>query len=332
LYPHKTRWSAKKPDILQDLYPGFFASYKTHCNPYPPSGTSVVCFHGLPRPHEVEQKWVKDVWKIGGASALHVNVDTNTSTELLLANVKANAARPIPWVKMAIPHEGHAVIVGSAPSLLKNIDSADGVRWRYGLGQTIFALNNAAKILSFDGINPDFQVILDARESTIKFMGRAKEYLVAAQCHPSLFDFGNNIIGWVPGMEGVTDCLPNGEWQLIGGGVTVGISAMWLAYVMGYRKIHLYGFDSSYVNGQTHAAPQERTSAESMDFDVTLGVQTFRTNAVMAKQAEIFPSHAAELANLGCVITVNGEGLLPAIAKHMQYQQCQSDQSQILEA
>tara|TARA_R110000868_G_scaffold340880_1_gene601735 strand:+ start:12377 stop:14476 length:2100 start_codon:yes stop_codon:yes gene_type:complete len=332
LYPHRTRFTTKRPDILQDLYPSMFASYKTHCNPYPPNGASVICFHGLPRPHEVEQKWVKDVWKIGGASALQLSLDTNTSTDLLLANIKTNAVRNIPWIKMVEPHDGHAVIVGSAPSLLKNIDSPDGVRWRHSLGQTIFALNNAASILAFDGINPDYHVILDARESNVKFMGHAKEYLIAAQCHPSLFKFSANITGWVPGMEGATDNLPNGQWQLIGGGVTVGISALWVAYVMGYRNLHLYGFDSSYLDGQTHAAAQERTSAESMDFDVNIGEQTFRTNAVMAKQAEIFPSHAAELANLGCIITVHGKGLLPAIAKHMQYQQYQSDQSQLLEA
>jgi len=39
----------------------------------------------------------------------------------------------------------------------------------------------------------------------------------------------------------------------------------------------------------------------------------------MAKQAEVFPFHASELANLDCIITVNGQGLLPAIARQMQY-------------
>jgi uncharacterized Rossmann fold enzyme len=34
--------------------------------------------------------------------------------------------------------------------------------------------------------------------------------------------------------------------HLIGGGSTVGMNAMVLAFAAGFRKIHLYGFDSSY--------------------------------------------------------------------------------------
>ena len=52
---------------LQKLFKGKFCSYKEHCRPYPPDGTSVVCFHGLPRPHEVNG-WANNVWH-GGSYA-----------------------------------------------------------------------------------------------------------------------------------------------------------------------------------------------------------------------------------------------------------------------
>lgn len=51
----------KEVDILQDLYPGRFVSYKSSCTQAVPAGASVVCFHGKPRPHEVGG-WVSQYW------------------------------------------------------------------------------------------------------------------------------------------------------------------------------------------------------------------------------------------------------------------------------
>ena len=42
-----------RPDRLQDLYPGWFVSYKVHCSSGVPAGARVVAFHGKPRPWEV---------------------------------------------------------------------------------------------------------------------------------------------------------------------------------------------------------------------------------------------------------------------------------------
>ena len=36
------------------------ASYKVHCEQGPPTGTQIVCFHGEPRPWEVNDGWVKN--------------------------------------------------------------------------------------------------------------------------------------------------------------------------------------------------------------------------------------------------------------------------------
>lgn len=63
-----------QPDILQDLFPGEFVSYKEHCTNgrrqwrgdvsdqvAPPVQARIVCFHGRPRVHEVGG-WVPHVW------------------------------------------------------------------------------------------------------------------------------------------------------------------------------------------------------------------------------------------------------------------------------
>jgi hypothetical protein len=53
--------SGLKPDLLQDLYPGQIASYKMSGGVLAPQ-TRVVCFHGVPRPHEIETGWVPALW------------------------------------------------------------------------------------------------------------------------------------------------------------------------------------------------------------------------------------------------------------------------------
>lgn len=52
----------REVDILQDLFPGQFVSYKTSCTRALPEGAKVVCFHGKPRPHEVGG-WAGDLLK-----------------------------------------------------------------------------------------------------------------------------------------------------------------------------------------------------------------------------------------------------------------------------
>lgn len=52
----------KEVDILQDMHPGEFVSYKTSCTKGLPEGARVVCFHGKPRPHEVGG-WAKEHWE-----------------------------------------------------------------------------------------------------------------------------------------------------------------------------------------------------------------------------------------------------------------------------
>lgn len=44
--------------------PGRVVSYKRDCRPIgkPPAGAGVVRFHGQPRPHDVSDPWVREVW------------------------------------------------------------------------------------------------------------------------------------------------------------------------------------------------------------------------------------------------------------------------------
>lgn len=51
------------PILIQSKWP-YVGSYKHHCCQSLPEGVRMVCFHGRPRPHEIEPKpeWMKEYW------------------------------------------------------------------------------------------------------------------------------------------------------------------------------------------------------------------------------------------------------------------------------
>jgi len=53
-----------KPDIWQRLFPGQLVSYKNHVRKQKtlPDNARLVSCHGNPRPHEINESWVKEHW------------------------------------------------------------------------------------------------------------------------------------------------------------------------------------------------------------------------------------------------------------------------------
>ena len=89
----------KTIDILQDLYPGDFCSFKRDCKPLFPKGAKVVCFHGEPRPHNCAVEWVRECWKIGGGTAAEMVALCNTHRDRMIANIRSSIAHGYKWLK-----------------------------------------------------------------------------------------------------------------------------------------------------------------------------------------------------------------------------------------
>jgi hypothetical protein len=250
---------------------------------------------------------------------MDIQILCNTPDEELFANVRANSAACQKWVKSSWAHDKHAVIVGGGPSIHEYLPS---ILKRYEHGQTIFALNGAARFLNLNGLIPDYQVILDARPDNVDLVATADDYLFASQCDPALFEAVDNVTLWHPCVEGLDEELPDydDEYALIGGGTTVGLSAMCLAYAMGYRTLHLYGYDSSHRNTMGHAYSQNLNNKDIL-CKVTMGGRVFTSSLTMARQAELFPEVCNNLIDLGCLITVDGDGLIMAVMDEMRLNQ-----------
>jgi len=256
-------------------------------------------------------------WRLG---LKQIGVDTkfvsalNTDPSQMLQQARENLRRDLTEFKVSPPHGIPAAVVGGGPSLA---DTLDEIRELQGLGAHVFALNGVHDYLIEQGITPDFHVLLDAREANSSFVQnprRGVKYLVAAQCHPVIFDAltGQEIIrwlAWLPGAEELSKEFGD-DLLFVGGGNTVGLKALTLCAFSGYRDLHLFGYDSSYRDGENHAYKQSMNDGETT-MDVMAGKRVFHCARWMARQAFLFQKHLHELSAMGVNVSVYGDGLIP---------------------
>ena len=307
-----------KADILQNLFPGAFASYKADCNPFPPEGTRVVCFHGDPKQDDCNAQWVRDIWKIGGAKSILSRASYKTVDEQRLDHIRHAMTLSHPWLDRAPAHEGHAVLIGGGPSLNQY---AEEIRLHRQQGHILFAINNASAWLKEHSIGFDAHVMLHGREEHTTFVPANETigHYYASTCHPAIFEKAvGNVIIWHPLVFGIADLLKDDDRpKVLLEGCTAGMNAIRLAYALGYRQLHLYGFDSCYGDeGEHHAYSQPDNDIDRI-FDVTMADHNFSASAWMIAQAKEFVKLAGEMVKGGCMFTVNGDGLLPFMAAQM---------------
>lgn len=200
-------------------------------------------------------------------------------------------------------HDLEAVLVGSGPSVKEEVASlrkkSRDPRYMF------FGIKGGHDFLLEHGIEPHFAVAVDPlekihRENFLRDAKRCK-YFIASQCHPTLFDSllkrGKEVIIW----HLLTDSMlkwaqeegsPIYQHYLIPGGSTSGLRCIVLAYAMGFRKFHLFGYDSCLtgkmrkVNGEIY--DEKKPDGTDKALDVFVGTKKFRADPAMASQATEF--------------------------------------------
>lgn len=236
----------------------------------------------------------------------------NTNDEMLLANIKANSLTDRKWLALEQENELTAILCASGPSIADNLDEICQLQKDGGI---VFAMNGASKFLNDKGIIPDYQVIVDARPQTASLVDtKAQKHLFASQVDPKCFELVPDAIVWHQEIGDITEQLPEypADYALIGGGTSVGISAMCIAYTMGYRKIKCFGYDSSHRDNESHAFRQAMNDSEPLTTIRSNG-KTYLCSFTMKQQAHKFQETARALIDAGCEIDVIGDGLLPSI-------------------
>lgn len=251
----------------------------------------------------------------------------NTPTETMMLQAEQNLRRGLPLFVEQKPNHGEALIVGGGPSLDETLPALRRHRDRGGI---VFALNGAHDWLIERGIVPDFHVMLDARAENADFVRKPHSrctYLIAAQCNPAVFDalLEQNVITWCSCLEtpeqeqALAAKFSNLPMMMIGGGATVGLKTMNLAYLWGFRRMRFFGFDSSYRCEANHAYAQPLNDGESR-MTIHAAGRDFICAPWMAKQATEFQSQFKQLTAMGCKVKVHGDGLIPHIYKQLTNQ------------
>lgn len=243
-------------------------------------------------------------------------VACNTAATDVLANVEFASTLPYPWLRHQAETGNPALLIGGGPSVSMFLKT---IRAEQKNGAALFSMNGTRAMLERAGIVPDYFVLVDAQPGSAGFVGPANTHLIASACNRAVFDrFGaaDNVVVWHPSFPGLTEIPCDRERVLIGGGSSVGILSMSIAYVLGFRDIRLFGFDSSYEGDSGHAYEQRQNDDDEPEL-YTVGDQTFAAAPWMARQAVEFQSAATQLAGMGASISVLGRGLLPAVAAMM---------------
>jgi uncharacterized Rossmann fold enzyme len=225
-------------------------------------------------------------------------------------------------------HNLEAVLVGSAPSVTTQVGNLK--KKRRNPKYVFFGIKGGHDFLVKNKIQPDYGVAVDPLPKIVKenFLLDAQKcvYFIASQCHPSLFDGlmerDKNVVIWhllttqLLEWSKQEDC-PIHQHYMIPGGSTSGLRAICLAFGMGFRKFHLYGYDSCLqgklrkVTGETCENTEKKPDEV---IDLHAGDKDFRADKAMASQAQEFQ---ALLDNIGksdpIKVKAYGRGLIQTL-------------------
>src|SRR3989304_3747299 len=194
-----------------------------------------------------------------GAASLRslpkLRLEPATNAGAVLEQMRSALGRGLPQVRPCRPHQHHLCVLAGGPSL------ADSYQERRGY---LAAVNGSLRWLLERDIVPNACGLLDpgAHMADIIEARPGVNYFVPSICHPSVFEklTGCHVVLWHPSGQGAEteDLLrmhrPD-DWLAIGGGCTMGVRWINLAYTMGFRSFALHGLDSSFRDSATHAYP-----------------------------------------------------------------------------
>jgi uncharacterized Rossmann fold enzyme len=229
----------------------------------------------------------------------------------------ANARNLRSFKPALVKHDGHMVIVGSGPSVADHIDE---IRRERELGRPIMAIKGAHDWLIDRGITPDLWVSMDSQVILKHIQKKSKEtcYLVAGKAHPEIFDWlsDQQVVLWNAWMGQGEEKLFAPESCMVGGGTTSGLRGITLAWLMGFRRVILYGFDSCLKDG---AKRVDGSKPIDWTIPIRVGVEGKERlcDSSMASQANEFQALTFD-AMPDIKVKVVGDGLLADIMAERQ--------------
>jgi 6-hydroxymethylpterin diphosphokinase MptE-like len=171
----------------------------------------------------------------------HLDSQCVVGTDDRVQNMAASLARGLAVCRPQDPHARPLAIVGSGPSLRDHLDEI-------AAASEVWAINGAYDHLVALGIVPSGFFGLDPLPGLADYVRHpspATTFYPASTCDPSVLDAlaGQRVLLWHTHADDLT--YPSGSW-CIPGGTTAVTRAPYLAHLLGYRDITIFGADSSF--------------------------------------------------------------------------------------
>lgn len=230
-----------------------------------------------------------------------------------------------------------AIICGGGPSLVDHLGTIRKLYKRRD--HKIICTNKTHDFLVKRNFRPWAVVLLDPMPHVADYVKLATpdtRVLIAGQCHEDTFKAmaHADCYLWHAGDNQDDEMIPvsllqreykDRDWKVIGGGNTGGLRAVYVSQSVGFRRVHLFGFDSSMRNGSLYAYDKAHP-LDAAEGPATLRMnghtEEFFTNEHMARQVENFQDMLKQVMlwnkygaweGLDDII-VHGDGMLPACA------------------
>ena len=246
----------------------------------------------------------------------------NVSDAHAQANIRANLALGLQEVEPHPPSGEECMLLAGGPSL--NACEAQIRAMREG-GMPMVTTNGAYNWVLERGMRPGAQVVLDARAFNARFVQPVLEdcvYLLASQCDPALVASTPRERTWLwhCGEASVTEVMRDyfadkgkRDWYPVHGSMTVMLRAIPLLIMLGWRRYHIFGWDSCLLDGAHHAYAQPENSI-GLVFDVhcTGDARIFHCTSDLLSQAQQFIDIQPLIAPW-CEMCVYGDGLIAHI-------------------
>ena len=245
--------------------------------------------------------------------------------DAIVEQVRVNAQRrEVKNLQGSVYNPKIMVFVCGGPTLADHLDElkAKSLDDRY----EIYTSNMTCKYLLSKGIKPKYHVIIDPTEKKKKDLDYDADdvtLILGLQCHPAVFEaigkrkafkfLAASATNRTPSdVEVAQEACHADDPNLvgIGGGSMMGTRALYLAAVLGYRRIEYYGFDAmvSFENGRVRCYSYDKQRAENI-LEVEAGNgKTFYSTLAFARQA-------TEIVNLmeklpGMDVVIHGESFM----------------------
>lgn len=195
-----------------------------------------------------------------------LTVDAAINSTVAFENIKTNLKRPnigrftkLPEF-MKVKGNEPIAIVGGGPSVKDHLDDIKSFT-------NIISAGSVHDWLIDSGVIPTYASVCDPDKIMCNYMQKHRDgikYLLASACDPAVYELlkDREVHLWHCHSDDYQqkfldlgyDGDGEGEYHGVGGGCTVGLRSISLAMLMGYRNIHLFGYDSCLGEADEHHA------------------------------------------------------------------------------